>query len=532
MAWPAHLTSTHATTMRARIQSRKSGREAVRSDCGSRRGRRARCDAATVLVWDSVLERLATLVRCIVQCGATALPCDNCSSLRENAHIALINLGGTDDVGDIVEQRIALIRKLTAKGIRVVCYEDGCGSWRLWKRCLPLAAGAIELLDSAARDFASELQRTLGRMLVEDAQSESERQALREVMGAMDLVGQSPPLLAVFRTVLRVSRLSDLPVLITGETGTGKERLARAIHRLDPKRCAGPFVAINCGAVSPSLAESELFGHRRGAFTGADRDRKGLIRAADGGVLFLDEIGELEPALQAKLLRVLQECRVLGVGEEKEVAVSVRILAATNRDLKAMVVAGRFRADLFHRLDVVPIHVPPLRERPEDVRPLVEHFLKKHHALYPEGRVEVGAEFIEALRHLDLAGNAREVENLVRQALVHSEACTTLQLSCFPAEVLSKLSVRKAIPVDETSSSVPQPSDGGSVAAEPSALVTCMASLLDRHGGDLSHSMDECERLLLEAALRRTSGNQSRAARMLGITPRSVFNKLRKLRAR
>jgi transcriptional regulator with GAF, ATPase, and Fis domain len=277
------------------------------------------------------------------------------------------------------------------------------------------------------------------------------------------------------------------------------------------------------------LAESEFFGHRRGAFTGADRDRKGLIRAADGGVLFLDEIGELEPALQAKLLRVLQECRVLGVGEEKEVAVSVRILAATNRDLKAMVVAGRFRADLFHRLDVVPIHVPPLRERPEDVRPLVEYFLEKHRALHPEGRVEVGGEFVEALGHLDLAGNAREVENLVRQALVHSEGSGTLQLSCFPAEVLSQLSGRTTL-LTEQASDVPELT-GGSSATEAPSLVTCMASLLERHGGDLSHSMEECERLLLEVALRRTRGNQSRAARLLGITPRSVFNKLRKLRA-
>ena len=139
-------------------------------------------------------------------------------------------------------------------------------------------------------------------------------------------VGESQAILAVFQTVCRVSLLSDLPILITGETGTGKELLARGIHRLDLKRHQGPFVTLNCGAISPGLAESELFGHRRGAFTGADRDRKGLIRSAEGGVLFLDEIGELDEALQAKLLRVLQENRVLGVGEDREVAFSVRLL--------------------------------------------------------------------------------------------------------------------------------------------------------------------------------------------------------------
>jgi transcriptional regulator with GAF, ATPase, and Fis domain len=504
------------------MQSRMSG-----GDCGSRRDRRVCCNAGPVLVCDSALERFPKLMRCVRRCGGEAISCDNGSPLPEKAHIALVSLGCGEDAAKVAEERLAFIRKLTARGVRVICYEDGCASWRLWKRCLPLAAGAVELLDSAARGFASELQRTLGRMLVEDAQSESERQALRQAMEAMDLAGQSPALISVFRTVLRISGLSDLPVLITGETGTGKERLARAIHRLDPKRCAGPFVAINCGAVSASLAESELFGHRRGAFTGADRDRKGLIRAADGGVLFLDEIGELTLSLQAKLLRVLQESRVLGVGEEKEVAVSVRILAATNRDLKAMVIAGQFRADLFHRLDVVPIHVPPLRERPEDVRPLVEHFLKKHRALHPEGRVEVGGEFIEALRQLDLAGNAREVENLVRQALVHSAGCATLQLNCFPAVVLSQLAERTLL---NEAHGTNMTSVSGQVTSEPPALVTCMASLLDRHGS-LSHSMDECERLLVEAALRRTRGNQSRAARLLGITPRSVFNKLRKLRA-
>jgi transcriptional regulator with GAF, ATPase, and Fis domain len=510
------------------MQSRTSGRDAVRGDGGSRRDRSVRRNAASVLVCDSTQERFQKLMRCVGRCGGEAIPCDSGSPLPGSAHIALVSLSRAGDAANVAEERLVFIRKLTARGIRIICYEDGCASWRLWERCQPLAAGAIELLDSGTRSFASDLQRTLSRMLVEDAQSESERKALREVMGAMDLAGQSPALMAVFRTVLRISGLSDVPVLITGETGTGKERLARAIHRLDPKRCAGPFVAINCGAVSASLAESELFGHRRGAFTGADRDRKGLIRAADGGVLFLDEVGELAPSLQAKLLRVLQECRVLGVGEEKEVSVSVRILAATNRDLKAMVIAGQFRADLFHRLDVVPIHVPPLRERPDDVRPLVEHFLKKHQALHPDGRVEVGGEFIEALRELDLAGNAREVENLVRQALVHSVGCATLQLNCFPAEVLSKLSERTLF--DEEARGANKSSVADKVTADLPALVTCIASLLDRHG-DLSHSMDECERLLVEAALRRTSGNQSRAARLLGITPRSVFNKLRKLRA-
>src|SRR6185436_10192490 len=154
--------------------------------------------------------------------------------------------------------------------------------------------------------------------------------------------------------------------------------LAKALSEMDPKRKQGPFVAVNCAAVQPTLLESEFFGHRRGSFTGAERDRKGLVRAAEGGVLFLDEISELEVGLQAKLLRVLQENRVLGVGEEREVAVSVRFIAATNRNLEQLVAEGKFRADLFHRLRVLLIHVPPLRDRPSELQLLVEHFLQKH----------------------------------------------------------------------------------------------------------------------------------------------------------
>ena len=174
-----------------------------------------------------------------------------------------------------------------------------------------------------------------------------EAQQIMSVMRDMGMVGRSTAMMHVFRSVIRFSALSDLPVLIAGETGTGKEGLAHALHRLDPKRKTGPFVAVNCGAIATSLAESELFGHRRGAFTGADRERKGLIRSAEGGVLFLDEIGELDVSLQAKLLRVLQENRVLGVGEDRDIAVNIRVVAATNRNLSQMGQQSRFRADCF-----------------------------------------------------------------------------------------------------------------------------------------------------------------------------------------
>ena len=202
----------------------------------------------------------------------------------------------------------------------------------------------------------------------------AENERFHVLMRTFGIVGESDAIKSAFRQALRVSSFSDLAVLITGESGTGKELMARAIHQLDPKRRRGPFVAINCGAISPGLAESEMFGHSRGAFTGADRDRKGFVRAADGGVLFLDEVGELGSDIQAKLLRVLQDHRVMSVGTDHDVGVDVRVIAATNRNLERMMEQGQFREDLFHRLNMLSVHLPPLRERVADLKPLVDNF--------------------------------------------------------------------------------------------------------------------------------------------------------------
>ena len=331
-------------------------------------------------------------------------------------------------------------------------------------------------------------------------------------MAAHGVVGESRAMLAVFASVLRISPLSDLPTLLTGESGTGKDLLARAIHARDPKRCAGPFVALNCGAIAATLAEAELFGHRRGAFTGADRDRRGLFRAADGGVLFLDEIAELDATVQVKLLRVLQDNRVLSVGDEREAAVSVRVIAATNSDLREMIERRLFRADLFHRLNVVSIHVPPVRERRADIRPLVEHFVRKHHGLSPAASPAIGAEFFDAFGRLDLPGNAREIENLVRSALVHNDGTAPLGLSDLPADVWQQLVQESPAPAVEA---------GG---REESL------TMLEANGWNLSRTLRACERSFIQAAFRVSDGNQSKTARLLGITPRSVYNKLRRHR--
>jgi len=336
------------------------------------------------------------------------------------------------------------------------------------------------------------------------------------------MIGESATMLGVFRTVIRFSALTDLPVLITGETGTGKEGLARAVHRLDPKRGRGPFVAVNCGAISAGLAESEFFGHRRGAFTGAERERKGLIRSAEGGVLFLDEIADLEVALQTRLLRVLQENRVLGVGEDHEAEVSVRVVAASNCDLGQMIEQNRFRADLFHRLNVLSIHVPPLRDRPEDLGPLVEHFLRKYQSLSFAGALATVMEFLEALRQVELPGNVRQLENLVRQVLVRKVTNLPLSISDLPVEILLQLLGNEERPEARKSEQLSS--------VDSKTLLTSVIHLLDTNGWNLPRSMEICERHVLEAAMGRTHGNQSETAKLLGITPRSVYNKLRKHR--
>lgn len=204
---------------------------------------------------------------------------------------------------------------------------------------------------------------------------------------------------------------------------------------------------VNCGAVNASLGESEFFGHRRGAFTGPERERAGLIRSAEGGMLFLDEIADLEPALQTRLLRVLQENRVLGVGEDREVGVNVRVVAASNRNLELMVQQNKFRAGLFHRLNVLSVQVPPLRDHPDDLVPLIQHFLQKHRSLTPVGAFIVGADFSEALHHVELPGNVRQLENLVWQALVRKTTSLPLGISDLPLDVLQQLSGTEEVPV-------------------------------------------------------------------------------------
>jgi len=343
-----------------------------------------------------------------------------------------------------------------------------------------------------------------------------------EVVEAADgLYGVSPPMLTLRALIDRVAG-SDATVLVSGESGTGKEVVARAMHARGPRRDKR-FVAINCGAIPEHLMESELFGHVRGAFTGAVSDRPGCFRSADGGSLFLDEIGELPLHLQVKLLRVLQERTFRPVGSEASVAVDVRIIAATNRDLVAQVKAGNFREDLFYRLNVITIELPPLRERREDIPLLIRHFLRQFSDLHGRriSRFSVGAGRL-LLQHA-YPGNIRELENVIEHAVALCEGETATE-EHLPAYLTGEVPSRTAAPVAD---------EAAAPAAEArSAHTNGWATPPSANGGselvDLEADLAAYEKAILLRALDQAGGVKKRAAELLGINYRSLRHRLQK----
>ncbi|MBZ4415103.1 sigma-54 dependent transcriptional regulator [Myxococcus sp. RHSTA-1-4] len=280
--------------------------------------------------------------------------------------------------------------------------------------------GALDSIQQGAFDYLAKpfdvdaILRVAKRALEQKRLVEENRSLRQQVeRTSLVLVGRSPALLEVYKQVARAAA-SNVPVLITGETGTGKEMVARALHKRSP-RAAGPFIPVDCGAITESLMESELFGHAKGSFTGASGARRGVFEEASGGTLFLDEIGDVGMKVQSQLLRVLQEGEIRRVGESVPVKVDVRVVAATNKDLKERVEEGLFREDLLYRLDVVHLHLPPLRERREDVPALVEHFAARH--ARGGARPVVTPEAMARLTGYDWPGNVRQLENVVARAL-------------------------------------------------------------------------------------------------------------------
>jgi DNA-binding NtrC family response regulator len=353
-----------------------------------------------------------------------------------------------------------------------------------------MRAGAFDYLqkpftnDEARRQIDRAVQHF--RLLQENR---SLREQLNTRYGTANIVGVSAAMRDIFRIVERVAS-SSATVLISGESGTGKELIARALHTQSP-RSGAPFVAINCGAIPSELLESELFGYEKGAFTGAHQSKRGLVEQADGGTLFLDEISEMLPLLQVKLLRMLQEREIQRLGGDRVIKVDVRVVAATNADLRERIADGSFREDLFYRLNVVSVRLPPLRERIDDILPLAHHFLRKHD---PSGRLRgIDSVAAQLLRMYRWPGNVRELENIIERAclLARDEEIVAADL---PPEIHAG-EIAPAVPANQKS---------------------------------LSEARDEFERYYIVECLRRHHGNVSRAAREAGLQRQNFYQKLYK----
>jgi DNA-binding NtrC family response regulator len=320
-------------------------------------------------------------------------------------------------------------------------------------------------------------------------ENRSLRRELDRKYSFSEMIGTSAGLQAVFKTVEKVAATSA-SILIQGESGTGKELVARSIHH-HSGRSAKPFVAINCGALPESLLESELFGHTKGSFTGAVADKKGLFRSADGGTLFLDEIGELPTTLQVKLLRALQEHEVTPVGSTTPIKVDVRVISATNRDLEAEVAAGNFREDLFYRLNVIELYLPPLRERREDIPLLIKHFITKtaHEQNQPEKAID--AEAAAALANFNWQGNIRELQNAIEHAVILSGE--TITLESLPPKIRAAAAENPGIALDGT-----------------------------------TPTLEELERRHIIDVLNEVDQDKTKAASLLGIDLSTLYRKLKR----
>jgi two-component system nitrogen regulation response regulator GlnG len=416
--------------------------------------------------------------------------------------VILLDLGLPDQSGLEVYQHI---RRIDAR-IPVIFVTMAKG-----------ADAAIEAMKQGAYDYLfkpldpQQLRRVVGEAL-EAARRMRERAVVAETAADPDvegaIVGSCPAMREVYKAIGRVAA-QDVPVLITGESGTGKELVARALYQ-HGSRAKAPFLALNCAAIPENLLESELFGHEKGAFTGADRKRIGKFEQVSGGTLFLDEVGDMPLALQAKMLRLLQEQTFERVGGNETVHTDVRLIAATHRDLKAWSEEGKFRPDLYYRLNVFAIHLPPLRERGDDLPLLVRHYLRRSSRELGREVREVAAEALERLRGYSWPGNVRELQSVLKQAILRARG--PVLLPDFLPE-LPGAPGKPAAPV--------APPGGG---FDPEAL---LHQRLGTDAHDLYAELhQELDRLLLPRVLEYTGGNQVRAALLLGIARRTLRTKL------
>jgi two-component system nitrogen regulation response regulator GlnG len=389
----------------------------------------------------------------------------------------------------------------------------------------------IEAMKLGAYDYLLKpLERDRVRKVISDAlkmrRLMSVPVSVSEGLAAQDrgdfILGRSPQMQNVFKAIGRVAP-QDVAVLIQGESGTGKELVARAIYQ-HSKRSDNAFMAINCAAIPETLLESEFFGHEKGAFTGADAQRVGKFEQCSGGTIFLDEIGDMPPALQAKILRLLQDQQFERVGGNKTVSTDVRIIAATNRDLDVLVESGEFREDLLYRLKGFLIGLPSLRERQDDIPLLLEHFLDRARRSMNKEVDSIGPDALAVLKAYDWPGNVRELESVVKQAVINA-AGSVITAECLPSLSCSEDSCDE---VSDAASSDLNFSEVGSLPASDLRpfVERKIASQTDRL---YDETLEFMERYLLTRLMRETSGNQSQAARILGITRGRLRNRLRAL---
>ena len=434
----------------------------------------------------------------------TALVVDDEPDLRELVAITMSRMGVAPvTAATLAEARAALRSREFDLCLTDMRLPDGDGlelvaDIQKHRPNLPVAVltahgsveAAVQALKSGAFDFvAKPVQLGQLRALVQTALKLGAARggAAAGVHDAPKLSGDSRAMREVRELLARVAR-TQAPVLITGESGTGKELAAKLVHESGP-RADAPFIAVNCGAIPAELIESELFGHRRGSFTGAVADKQGLFQAADGGTLFLDEVADLPLALQVKLLRVVQEKAVRPVGATGEEPVDVRILAATHKDLSRLVQEGRFREDLYYRIVVIEVHIPPLRERPEDLMPLALHLLARLARAQGRGGKALGADARDALLAHDFPGNVRELENVLERALT---------LAGDEPISAAHIQIRR-----------------------PSAVAAPAA--------DLEGKLADVERDAIRSALAKTNNNRTAAAKLLGMTLRQLRYRIAKL---
>jgi two-component system response regulator HydG len=384
-----------------------------------------------------------------------------------------------------------------------------------------MKAGAATYVRKPLRvdEVRAVVQKQIDKLALKRRRDELERR-VDETYGLPGIVGRSPEMRSVLQLVRQVAD-TNATVLVLGESGTGKELIAQAIHRLARRRQA-PFVAINCAAMSETLLESELFGHERGAFTGAVRSHRGKFEYADGGTLFLDEIGDMPLSLQAKLLRVLETREVVRVGSNAPVKVDVRIVAATNKDLEQAVKEGRFREDLYFRIKVVTVKLPPLRERKEDIPLLVDRFVKEFADLHGRPLTGVSPAAMQRLVAFAWPGNVRQLRNAIETAVLVTPGAA-IDVANLPPDVAAAL----PMPVSETRT-LGLGDESGTTSTAPAGDVALDTLTPEERLAGLVMKVDDAERILIRNALRAHGGNREHAAISLGISERTLYRKIRR----